>query len=190
MLPPGHIAAGYLTAEAFLHFTHSSLSAHQQTELVWWGLLVSILPDFDFIGSFIKYGGLKYDPRKGNHREFSSHAPILWLIAGLLIYFLAPTEFWKTFGILLWLCSWSHFVMDTIQYGIRWLWPFSNKRFRLNEVINEPSADNNIAAALNKNFFSYWWVFLKEYAKGLKISLICEAVLVVVTFILYFYHII
>ncbi len=190
MLPPGHIAAGYLTAEALLKLSHPNLTGAQTQQLLWWGMLFGFAPDFDFFYLFVKSKSLKADPRKGDHRYFFSHAPALWLFAGLMLFILSPVSYIKYFGLLLWLGSWSHFLLDSIQYGIMWLWPFNRKIYCLYPIIGGNEMADNLAKNLNKNFIGYWVSYLREYAAALKISLICEVLLVTLTLILRFNNII
>ena len=159
MLPPGHIAAGFLTAKALLHFAHPGLTQSQQTHLLWWGTFFGFAPDLDNFVAFAKVRALWYKKGVDNtiHRKFYTHLPILWLITGLLIYFCAQSPYYKTFGLLVWLGSWSHFVLDSIDlYGIMWLWPFNKQIWALKNrgIEVKISADN---------FFTYWLKFLKFY---------------------------
>lgn len=186
MLPPGHLAAGYLTAKALLHFWHPALNQDQLNQMLWWGVFFGFAPDLDVFYLFFKSRAFKIDPRKGDHRLYCSHVPILWLAAGLLIFFVSFEPFWKIFGLMLWLCSWSHFVLDSIQYGIMWLWPLNNKVYGLFPVASEAKVEKNILEAIEHTFFSYWVVYLKEYGKGLKISLTCEVIVVLAALIYFF----
>jgi len=157
MLPPGHIAAGFLTARALLHFSRAGLSAAQQTQLLWWGTFFSFAPDLDSFVSFAREKSFTVrNPQKNNHRRFISHVPLLWMLAGLIIYFVGQSPYFKTFGLLLWLCSWSHFLLDSVEYGIMWLWPFNKEIWAL----KGRGADWKIQG---KNFFEYWINFLKFY---------------------------
>jgi|GEM_PF-480458 len=185
MLPPGHIAAGFLTATALIKITYPQVSGLELTHLLWWGIFFGFAPDLDMFYSFAKSKAFKTDPSKGSHRLYFSHAPVLWLLAGVSIFFILSDPFWKFVGLLLWLGSWSHFLLDSIQYGIMWLWPLSHKVYSLFPVTNQAGVDSHMQAAMRKSFIGYWLIFLKEYAKGLRISLSCEIVLVIVTFIFY-----
>ena len=157
MLPPGHIAAGFLTAKALLHFSHNHLSADQQTQLLWWGIFFSFAPDLDSFITFAKERSFTVrSPEKNNHRQFISHAPILWLIAGLAIYFFSSSEYFRILGLLLWLCSWSHFILDSIEYGIMWLWPFNKEKWALKDRGQDVVISGN-------GFLNYWINFLKFY---------------------------
>ena len=99
MLPPGHIAAGFLTAEVLLKFVHPNLTPAEYNQLIWWGMFFSFAPDLDSFVSFAREKAfIILDPEKNNHRKYLSHAPILWAVAGLLIYFLAPSTYIKYIG--------------------------------------------------------------------------------------------
>ena len=178
MLPPGHIAAGYLTAEVLLHTIHPALSQNQQTQLLWWGMFFGFAPDLDYFYVFFRQRAFTVkDSNKANHRKFLTHAPVLWLIAGLVIYFLSADVYYKTLGLLLWLASWSHFILDSIEDGVMWLWPLSSKQyaFRFPEdlVIKEDS------------FFRYWWKFLVSYSKQ-RLTFYLEIFIILTALIIYF----
>jgi membrane-bound metal-dependent hydrolase YbcI (DUF457 family) len=79
------------------------------------------------------------------------------MLAGLGIYFFSRSPYFKIFGLILWLCSWSHFVLDSIEYGIMWLWPFNKQKWAL----KDRGVEKDIAG---KGFFSYWANYLKFYA--------------------------
>ena len=184
MLPPGHIAAGYVTTKALLHYTHAQLTHHQQTVLLWWGSVLGLAPDFDVFYWLVKHRTLKAEHKTDNHRYFLSHAPILWLLAGGLIFLLAPTEYGKLFGLLVWLCSWSHFVLDSIQYGIMWLWPLNKRIYCLFPIIQEDRFQDTLVASRNQNFFRYWFTWLLAYSRALSISLACEAIICLITVVI------
>lgn len=157
MLPPGHVAAGFLTAEALLKIAKPDLSQTQLHQLVYWGMFFSFAPDLDMFYAFFKERALTVQNPNNIHRKFYSHAPILWLVAGLLIYFLAPSVYIKLIGLLLWLGSWSHFLLDSIEYGVMWLWPFNSQVWALK--------DRGVKEQITgKNFFEYWMNFLKYYS--------------------------
>lgn len=165
MLPPGHVAAGFLVAETILKITKPDLPALQLHQLLYWGMFFSFVPDLDSFISFAKEKSFAVrDPDKNDHRNFISHAPVIWLIGGLSIYFFSGSEYFKILGLLLWLCSWSHFIFDSIEPGIMWLWPFSKKRYYLIPAerirISEPT------------FLGYWIIFLKAYTR--RVTFYCE----------------
>jgi len=158
MLPPGHVAAGYLVAESLLRFANPSLGLEELNRLVLWGMFFSFAPDLDSFYSFAKEKAFTVrNPEVNDHRKFWSHAPFVWLCAGLAVYFLGTNEYIRLLGLLIWACSWSHFLLDSVEYGIMWLWPFSKKTFAIRKMqplrITEPG------------FVGYWLKFLKLYSK-------------------------
>ncbi|HVY67829.1 MAG TPA: metal-dependent hydrolase [Patescibacteria group bacterium] len=174
MLPPGHIAAGFLTAEALLKIAKPDLPAAELRHLLWWGVFFGFAPDLDMFYWFLKSRAFKMDPRAGNHRQYLSHAPVLWLAAGLIIYAAAPSDYVRMIGLLLWLGSWSHFLLDSIEYGIMWLWPLSTKRFALKST-------DGILAEPEGKFFDYWRKVVKSYSASLSFYLELLVVLAAVT---------
>ncbi len=168
MLPPGHIAAGYLTAYGLLKVLKPDLAPTEIHQLYLWGMFWGFVPDLDTFYYFFRNGNWLVAGTEGlkkNHRQYYSHAPILWLIAGLLVYFLVTSVYLKIVGLLIWLGAWSHFLLDSVEYGIMWLWPFSKKLYALKNrevkiVIEE------------KNFFKHCFLFIKLYAKRLSFWLV------------------
>jgi membrane-bound metal-dependent hydrolase YbcI (DUF457 family) len=179
MLPPGHIAAGFLTATALLHFTYPDLTASQQSSLLLWGMFFGAAPDFDLALNLFK---LKSYRIVGNgapsHRKYLSHAPVLWLIAGLAVYFLSPNDYYRALGLLVWLGSFTHFVLDSVDYGIMWLWPFNTKFYSF----RNPHKDIEIGGL---SFIGYLWSFTKIYSKALtfylEIIVIVSALIILIS---------
>ncbi len=167
MLPTGHVAAGFLTAEVLLKIAKPDLPTGQIQQLLWWGVFFGFAPDLDVFYFFLKHKTLLVSPSnvgEDNHRKFWSHAPFYWLVAGLLIFLLSGSLYWKYVGLLLWLGSWSHFLLDSIEYGIPWLSPFSQKLFALkNQGIKLVISESN--------FFRHSLGFLKLYSKRLSFYL-------------------
>ncbi|HYV33822.1 MAG TPA: metal-dependent hydrolase [Candidatus Limnocylindria bacterium] len=180
MLPPGHIAAGYLTGYALLKFAHPNISPAEAQQLLLWTTFFGFAPDLDSFYAFYKQGSMRAAANPNvNHRKFLSHAPVLWLIAGLLIYFFAPSVYIKYIGLALWLGSWSHFLLDSIEYGIMWFWPFSNKVYALK--------NREISYRLDeKNFFKHNWQVVVLYSKHLSFYL--EILVVLSALIVFFHH--
>ena len=55
------------------------------------------------------------DPERNDHRTYWSHAPVLWMLVGLVIFITSKEQYWQVWGILFWLGSWSHFLLDSIS---------------------------------------------------------------------------
>ncbi|MES2223806.1 MAG: metal-dependent hydrolase [Patescibacteria group bacterium] len=132
MVFPGHIAAGYLTALGVVTFAGFSLTPNEQALLLTLGSLLGDAPDIDVFYSFLKKKTTGISALQG-HRDHITHMPLLWLLIGLFVYVFTDSNFGKVLGLLIWLCSWSHLLCDSIfsSVGIQWLKPFSEKRFTL-----------------------------------------------------------
>jgi hypothetical protein len=171
MLPFGHIAAGYLIANTVLETARPELAASQIHSLTLWGIFFAFAPDLDMFYAFWKAKSLTVPDKNLNHRDYLTHRPLLWLAAGSALFILGPTAYWRYFGLLLWLCSWSHFLLDSGRTGVRWFWPMSRRFFAL----KEPGAteDNPI-----KGFFRHWFYMLRMYKKRVPLIFYLEIVIV------------
>ena len=179
MLPPGHIAAGFLTAQALLAFTDHSFSSVQMAQLSFIGAFFRFAPDLDCFYSFFRLKRFTITDDDPSHRKYYSHAPMLWLITGLVIWFFASDPFLKYTGLLVWLGSWSHFLLDTIQHGVMWAWPFTSNIF----AIKDRGMKFHIAET---KFFPFWFQFVKLYMTKAALSFYIEiAIILVALFIAY-----
>lgn len=126
MTPVGHAAAGYLSAALAIKITHLPLSPAEANMLLGWGVFFGVIPDIDAIPFFITRNSFRLNVTD-SHRNYPTHAPLLWACISLLIFSLAGSAFYKAFGLVMLFSSWSHFLGDSIEYGIMWLWPFRRK---------------------------------------------------------------
>ena len=102
------------------------------------GTLLGDAPDIDILFYFFKKKTLGPGDLSA-HRKYPTHAPVVWFILGVAIFCVSPllagvagsVAFWKIAGLLVWLCPWSHLLCDSIDYGVMWLWPFSERQFAL-----------------------------------------------------------
>jgi len=180
MLPPGHAAAGFLVAKTLIELTQPQLSNTQVNNLLVAGAFFGFAPDLDMFYAFFKAKGFTLQNKAINHREYITHHPFFWLALGLLIVALAQNQFWQYFGILVWLGSWSHFLLDSHFVGVMWLWPFSNKFY----AIKNPGQreEHNV-----QGFFNFWFSFVtKVYPKITPPTFYTEIVLLIVTAIILF----
>jgi len=173
MLPPGHIAAGYLAAKYFLRTFYPGIPPVETNELLLLGAFFAFAPDLDAFFSFFVTGSFTFNVEKTDHRKYISHAPVIWLAAGLLLYFFGPTQSWRVGGLLLWLCSWSHFALDSVQSGIMWLWPFSREVFALKD------RGVKLVKVQKRGFFAYWLDFVWQYFLKAKLSFFIELALII-----------
>ena len=115
------IGAGILLSIASAHFLDN--------EVTWLWIVVAIifalLPDIDMI----VYGAKKLITGKGadDHRSFT-HYPIIYIPTATIIFLYINTNY----GILFLLCVYFHLIHDTfwLGWGISWLWPFSDRKFK------------------------------------------------------------
>ena len=156
MLPPGHIAGAYLTTSAILILTHPAVLPEQVMFLLLIGLFFGVAPDFDFFYGFAKTKSWTASEDKFDHRKYLSHAPILWLIPAVFVFLFASNPFWKEVGILILVGSWTHFILDSIEAGIMWLWPFQTKRYAF-------LAHEGKYITPEKRFFPFWIGFTRWY---------------------------
>lgn len=176
MLPSGHFAAGYLVTTALIKIANANLSTSQVGVVTLVGTLSGIAPDIDLAYYFFrqKKGKLKKDE---NHRFYLTHAPLLWLLLSLGIYQFGGTEFWHMIGLSVWAGSWSHFVLDSIEFGVPWLWPMSKKLIALKRM----SGSGNKSTEVIK---SQWEFITKVYPTMVTSSLeILIIALALITFL-------
>ncbi len=180
MLPPGHIAGGYITAKLVIRSLNYNFTPHQIRELALLGTLFAFMPDLDFFYAFFKIKRAVIDNSKANHRKYFTHAPLTWLVIGLAVFFTSQSEFIKTLGLLLWLCPWSHFILDS-EWGVMWFWPFSKRFYPFSEAYYHAkyAAYQNITI---NGFWKYWYAFAKrEYSKR---SGYIEIILIIIALVL------
>ena len=122
------------------------------------GLIASEGPDFDLIKFFFEHRSMKLQ-KADSHRKYWSHAPLVWLMASLTIVlagYIAGSQFTSYIGWTILFGSWSHFIFDSIEYGIMWLWPFSKKPFYLHTAPVENIDER-------KGTLAYYWTFIWKY---------------------------
>lgn len=167
MILPGHLAAGYITTFVTVTALGYSFTPTEQTLLLTAGTLLGDAPDLDVFFNFFKKTSIGVSSLKG-HRDHITHIPLLWLVLGVIIWFSSTSDFYKTLGLLLWLCPWSHLLCDSIftDTGVRWFAPFSEKKVMTFKKQTE-------------NFPSSWLDLFYKYAKNplcyLEISLVVIA---------------
>ncbi len=158
MVLPGHLAGGYLAAHAVLFVMHPALPASDLALLAAIGTLAGEAPDIDLFFFYLAWRpGKKHAVR--NHRDYITHAPIAWLTVCMVlgaIGCLLDSAFIETLAAVIFAGTWSHFIFDSIEYGVHWLWPFSNKRFCLRELPDaEPKG--------RPGTFAYYFDFIRRF---------------------------
>lgn len=174
MLPPGHIAAGLVTAVALNNTLQPAFSLKQYMMSLALGALFAFLPDLDMLYAFAKVRALKLSS-KVDHRRFISHIPLLWLLLGIFFFIISNADEQRFVSVLLVVATWSHFLLDSIHGGIEWLWPISKKKYAL-YMIKE--VDAPMGPGL-RGFLNYWLGFLNRYRKDCSLTFILEILFII-----------
>ncbi|MBM3257231.1 MAG: metal-dependent hydrolase [Candidatus Liptonbacteria bacterium] len=155
MLPPGHLAAGFLTSYGLLKLSNVAFTPTEAGFILLAGTILGAIPDIDFIPFFSSRKSMRFTD-SDTHRRYITHAPIIWLTIGLITALIAPNSFIWVLGLLIWLAPWSHFMGDSLEFGVRWLWPLSNRYFALGKY---PDRD----LATEKTLIRHYWGIIRAY---------------------------
>ena len=95
-------------------------------KLVWAGAIFSLIPDLDVFVELKKRGRVG-GRVQGHHRELT-HFPLTYAPIIILIYALWSQMWACLFGLVIL----THFLHDSVGmgWGIKWLWPFSNRAYK------------------------------------------------------------
>jgi inner membrane protein len=182
MVLPGHLAGGYLVAYAFINLTHaSSLPPVQVGILYAIGMLAGEGPDMDLLFFYREYAKQKIH-KISSHREYMTHAPIFWLASSaaiILCGIVSSSPFISSAGWIALGGSFSHLIFDSIEDGIRWLWPISDRWFYLIKASHKDGID------AQKGTFAYYWkyifhVYIRHWTLYAEISIVIVAILVAI----------
>lgn len=200
MVLPGHIAGGYLATSALLAVVSSiapdTLVVFSNDQIVAFyilGMIAGELPDIDLIWFYLENRRQKVVAQdkttSKDHRDFVTHLPLFWLCVSIVICltglafnsaFIYFTSFVVLAGIL------SHFIFDSIEHGICWLWPFSKKRYCLLQARNQDVIDESPRGETSRDQIgglTYYWRFIvSTYIKSP--TFITEVVVTVVALVL------
>ena len=182
MVLPGHLAGGYIVTTAILKFVPGieSFSNNEIALLYMIGILSGEIPDIDLL--FFYLSKKINNSKKNTHREFYTHLPLFWLIISTLIIvfgYIFDSSFTILIAIILLGGTFSHFVFDSIEYGIRWLGPFSKKHFSLLEIKESFVHDKK---DLQIGSIPYYWNYIKKsYIKNKTIYFEIIVVIIAIT---------
>jgi inner membrane protein len=184
MVLPGHLAGGYLVSTALITALHPDFSATQLNILLLIGTLSGELPDIDLLFFNLKNRNKAREEisTSENHRNFITHVPLFWLAISAVIYLLGmlfDSKLTEYIGILILGGTLSHFIFDSIEYGITWLAPWSKKRFAISDKM--PKEDNTDRPGSIKQYFHF---IIKSYWKTYTIW--CELVVTLVAVFVFF----
>lgn len=182
MVLPGHLAGGYLFTKAFLVLSPVTFSTPETTAILVIGTILGEAPDIDLFRFYFanKKGRRTTFP---HHRFYITHNPFFWFGIGIIIAsfgLFMSSNFLTALGLLFWICPWSHFLFDSIDVGIRWLWPFSNKFYALLKTSQKEDIDGQ------KGTFSYYWkIITRHYVKSL--TFYAEMIVVIIALWVFYY---
>ena len=136
-----HMPAGYLFTRYCVRRLGSKVDSISTLKYyVMFGLLCSVLPDFDLMYFYL------IDNRQHAHHSYWTHIPLFWVLLSGLLYFGAKAFFKKKLGllsVLMLVNTELHLLLDSVAGGIYWLYPFNRDYYHLFDV----SAQYD------------WWVF-------------------------------
>lgn len=183
MVLPGHLAGGYIATTAVLSLAPWSFSANELTALYIIGILAGWIPDIDLFAFYFEKKNNNYSTNS-SHREYITHIPIFWIAMFsliLLIGIICSSPFTIILSFVLLTGTMSHLVLDSIDYGIVWLKPFSSKRFCLfpMQLIKE---DPKLVAT---GSLIYYWNYLKgAYLK--QVTFYAEIIVTIIALIIFY----
>lgn len=133
-----HLPSGYLFGRASGSCDRAVLIA---------ALIGSVAPDFDMLWFYL------VDQGQTHHHRFWPHIPLVWAgIAALVLPLIAITaRRWLAPAAAFLGAVMMHLVLDTVNGGIMWLWPFSD---RLVTLVTVPATRSNWVLS----FLTHWSV--------------------------------
>ncbi|HYV33736.1 MAG TPA: metal-dependent hydrolase, partial [Candidatus Limnocylindria bacterium] len=126
--------------------------------------------------SSVMLGSLKMQNRI-SHRRFLTHTPVFGLVIGLTMYVLSNSLYGKYFALVFLAAFASHMVVDSIELGIMWLWPFSKKQYFLFDANtdSQPYMNENLLMFYVKMFRNVY-MRMKTFYVGAALVVIALAV--------------
>jgi len=123
----GHISAGYITTKGILKIlSHRNTEHLRPGHVLFWGLIGSVLPDFDILYFYL------IDNRQHLHHGYWTHIPLFWCAIFSLIFLFSFAFQRISLRVCTLVCAinvFLHLFLDTIVGKIRWLYPFSDQDF-------------------------------------------------------------
>ena len=118
----GHLPAGYIISSLLLE-RERDMNYRVQRRLLFWGMLCSILPDFDLTYFYL------IDNRQHLHHGYWTHLPVFWGSLAFLFYIYALLRKKRILRLITLFGSLNvlgHLVLDTVVGKIRWIYPLSD----------------------------------------------------------------
>lgn len=121
-----HTPVGYLSSKLLAKV----VGADQRTTqlMLFWGMLASIIPDFDLFYFYL------IDGRAHVHHSYWTHIPLFWCVVFIplvaIAYVFSQKRLMLVFSVSF-LNVMLHLVLDTMAGGILWLYPLVTKYYLL-----------------------------------------------------------
>lgn len=120
-------------------------------DLILFAISGGILPDIDIFAGTL-------------HRNLASHTPIFWFILAIFGVIFYPIFIISSFALV-------HILLDGLDWGVMFLYPYSKSKFDLRLLKYEPNRDRRLNDFLKK-YWSNKSIVLLETACG-TVALIC-----------------
>ncbi len=136
MVLPGHLAGGYIATSIILNFVSIPLTSADLSVIYTIGILSGEIPDIDLLLFYLEKNKNKNKTRQ-THRDFITHIPMFWFVFCLTIFFigfLVTSKLIMLLSVVILAGTFSHFILDSLEYGIQWFKPFSKRRYCLFEI--------------------------------------------------------
>ncbi|MBU1130604.1 metal-dependent hydrolase [Patescibacteria group bacterium] len=164
----GHLPVGYFTTRYLI----KKLKLPLKPVCLGLGLLAAVIPDLDYIYWILS------DSQELTHRGLITGMPFFYLtlfIISVIIYCFYKKKWLKAVISIIFINISIHLLIDTVFYGIQWLYPFSEIYIG---IYNVGGYGSGVGIQV-KNYFTHWcwyaeivlWIIaiiavIKSYIKG------------------------
>ncbi len=189
MVLPGHLAGGYLATTSILSLVTVPFSNTELTLLYIIGILAGEIPDIDLFAFYFEKNKGSSSSKKHTHREYITHLPLFWFSLCLVIFFIGYSADWvflMTMSLVILAGVFSHFLFDSLDYGIQWFKPFSKRRLCLSNNLNTDDFDKKMSDRRIKiGSINFYWNYLKIFYLK-QITFYAEVLVVIIAIFIFF----
>jgi len=145
----GHIPVAYFTT----YYVMKKNNLLWQWQWLALGIFSAVLPDLDFFYQIFT------NELYLSHRYLITHLPFFYLIALVILIIIScfyRKKWFKYAIIIVFVNIFVHLLVDTMFYGIRWLWPFSKDLIGVYNI-------NGSGGIIVANYFHHWYWYLEIF---------------------------
>lgn len=179
MLPPGHIAGGYIVALGYVAILQPDIPAKEIDTLLTTAAFFAFAPDLDMFITFFRQRSARLGQKENNHRYLVTHTPFFWLLVSASFAVFTPKPFGWHIASVVFLGALSHLILDSIQFGIMWLYPVSRRVYALRDRAVEFHLPP-------KGFVAHWTDLVIAYARRFTLTFVLEIILIITAVIAFF----